>query len=285
MADGMATASLQALGLSLYEARIYLGLLQGGPQNGNELSKKAGVPSSKVYSTLNKLASTGLVSQSKRDGLSEYVCVSPEELMRRLRAKFLQPLDYLETALPSFAVERPDPDVVTISNWDTICDNARTLVAAASQRVLLSTWAENLDELRDTLAAADARGVEIFAMIYGEASLEVGSWQRHSYTEIVAARIAGHMLTIVADGREALLAHRPERGEPTGILTKNPVICLMAEEYMHHDFMLERAKEITGLDTWDRWWRSEPSVRAAILGRALAADSDGNGGVPTPRRG
>src|SRR5438105_459478 len=39
---------LQTVGFSLYEARLYVGLLQGGAQNGNELSKTAGVPSSKV---------------------------------------------------------------------------------------------------------------------------------------------------------------------------------------------------------------------------------------------
>ena len=35
---------LRALGLSLYEARIYLGLMRHGAQNGNELSKTSGVP-------------------------------------------------------------------------------------------------------------------------------------------------------------------------------------------------------------------------------------------------
>ena len=47
--------ALQGLGLSLYEARLYLGLLKGGPQNGNELSRSSGVPSSKVYGMLDRL--------------------------------------------------------------------------------------------------------------------------------------------------------------------------------------------------------------------------------------
>ena len=48
--------SLQELGLSLYETRLYLGLLTGGQQNGNELSRTSGVPSSKVYAMLERLA-------------------------------------------------------------------------------------------------------------------------------------------------------------------------------------------------------------------------------------
>ena len=50
---------LRALGMSLYEARIYVGLLRHGPQNGNEVSKSAGIPSSKVYSGLERLAVEG----------------------------------------------------------------------------------------------------------------------------------------------------------------------------------------------------------------------------------
>ena len=42
---------LQILGFSLYEARVYVGLLRHGPQNGNEVSKSAGLPSSKVYAS------------------------------------------------------------------------------------------------------------------------------------------------------------------------------------------------------------------------------------------
>jgi sugar-specific transcriptional regulator TrmB len=53
--DEPVVARLQALGFSNYEARVYLGLLRHGPQNGNEVSKSAGLPSSKVYSTLERL--------------------------------------------------------------------------------------------------------------------------------------------------------------------------------------------------------------------------------------
>jgi sugar-specific transcriptional regulator TrmB len=57
--------SLQALGLSLYETRLYLGLLTGGRQNGNELSRTSGVPSSKVYAMLERLAADGIVARAR----------------------------------------------------------------------------------------------------------------------------------------------------------------------------------------------------------------------------
>jgi sugar-specific transcriptional regulator TrmB len=281
-----AVASLQDLGLSLYEARLYLGLLRGGAQNGNELSKTAGVPSSKVYATLDKLASAGFVSYVKRGNVAEYVCVAPEELIRRLRKQFMTPLDYLEEALPNLAVRGPDPEIVTISNWDVICDNARAIIDRAVEEIHISTWDENLDELRAALIAASDRGVKVFAMIYGEGTLEVGSSQNHSYQEIVAARIGGHMLSIVVDGHEALIGHLPDHGEPSAIRTRSPVVCLMVDEYLRHDFVLQKAKAITGFDSWDRWWRSDADVRTLMLGSALASNGAPEAQPPaaTPRR-
>jgi sugar-specific transcriptional regulator TrmB len=263
-------ASLQALGLSLYEARLYVGLLAGGPQNGNELSKTAGVPSSKVYGTLNKLVRSGVVSQvSGPDGV-EYACVSAEVLTEKLRRKFDEPLEHLETVLPSISGGHVEPSILTLSSWDIISEEARKIIRGAQQNLRLSIWSEHLDEIREDLADAEARGVEVFAMIYGEGSLEAGSWLQHSYREIVADRLGGQMLTLVADGREVLIAHLPHNHPALGIRTENPVLCLMVEEYLHHDFVLEKAKASVGSEDWDEWWKADPLLRDVILGRLLS---------------
>src|SRR5436190_1057885 len=54
---------LRQVGFSLYEARLYAALLRYGPQNGNELSRNSGVPSSKVYATVEKLVAEGSVQR------------------------------------------------------------------------------------------------------------------------------------------------------------------------------------------------------------------------------
>jgi hypothetical protein len=105
---------------------------------------------------------------------------------------------------------------------------------------------------------------------------------RHSYQDIVSARIGGRMLTLVADERDALIAHRPAAGEPTGIRTRNPVVCLMAVEYLRHDWVLQKAKSITGFEEWDRWWRSDADLRTIMLGRVLGSEA---AGPPRPRSG
>jgi sugar-specific transcriptional regulator TrmB len=262
-----AVESLQELGFSLYEARLYLGLLAHGPQNGNELSRTSGVPSSKVYSTCDKLAAAGVVEHSRQGGTQKYVCIPPEELLKRYREKYMRPLEHLGEVLPELATAQPVPDVLQIANTEAIFDHARGIIDSASSELYLSFWSESLDQFHDSLVAADARGVRVFTMIYGDTRLDIGTELHHSYRDTVATRIGGHMLTLVADGEEALIAHMPARGEPTAVHTRNPVLCLVAEEYLRHDLILQKAKTMTGFDEWDRWLQGDEAVRSVMLGR------------------
>src|SRR5919201_2668001 len=98
---------LRTLGMSLYEARIYVGLLRHGPQNGNEVSKSAGIPSSKVYSTLERLAAKGIVHSVRTGTGTQYICISPQELVQRFRTEFDEPIRYLEEKLAALAAFEP----------------------------------------------------------------------------------------------------------------------------------------------------------------------------------
>ena len=260
-------ASLQQLGLSLYEARIYLGLLTGGPQNGNELSRTSGVPSSKVYAMVERLASEGIATRTSRGNTVEYVCVPPRDLLHKLRERYSKPLDYLDDVLPTIGRDGPEPEIVQVEGLNAIVAHARTIIRASQQELVLSIWEENVAPLREDLEDADARGIKIAGMLYGDELPEFGWWQRHSYRETVASRIRGRMLTAVADGSEALIAHIPERGEATAVRTTNPVLTLVAEEYLIHDLTLQKAKTMTGFAEWDSWLHTDDQLQALTLGR------------------
>ncbi len=256
---------LRALGMSLYEARIYLGLLRHGPQNGNELSRSAGIPSSKVYSTLERLASKGIVHSVRTGSGTQHICISQNELIHRFRAEFDEPIAYLEKTLPALAAFEPAGEVLTVSGLDAIRENSRYIVDDAGKEIYVSVWAVDLEYLREALVSAHERGVSIFGMLYGEEPLDIGSWLVHSYQQIVTERIGGRMLTVVADQEEALIAHIPRQGQASAVRTRNPVLTLIAQEYLHHDIVLQRAQLAIGFDEWDRWWQADPDLRTIIL--------------------
>ena len=53
--------AFENLGLSTYEAKAYFALLSESPLTGYKLSKNSGVPRSRIYETIEKLASKGLI--------------------------------------------------------------------------------------------------------------------------------------------------------------------------------------------------------------------------------
>ncbi len=272
--DEAVVSRLQVLGFSLYEAKVYVGLLRHGPQNGNEVAKSAGLPSSKVYSTLERLASKGLVHSVRRETTTQYVCVSPDELLHRLRADYEEPIDYLAATLPTLASFEPSSEVLTVTGLDAIRENSRYIVLDARSEIYISIWPEDLQYLAPDLTTAAARGVSIFGMLYGdELPPAAGTWLAHSYREIVSDRIGGRMLTLVADRGEALIAHIPRDGAPSALRTLSPVLALITSEYLHHDIVLQRAQATIGFDQWDRWWQGDPDLRTIILsGRDAATD-------------
>jgi HTH-type transcriptional regulator, sugar sensing transcriptional regulator len=264
--DDAVIAGLRSLGMSMYEARVYVALLRHGPQNGNEVSRSAGLPSSKIYATLEKLARDGLVHRVQQDGKTEYVSIPANELLRRLRQEYEEPLAYLEKTLPTLAAFEPAAQVLTVSGLAAIRESIRSLVEDAGDEIYISIWADDFADLGAALTIAHHRGVRIFGMLYGDsAPPEIGSWLTHGYLQIVSDRIAGRMLTLVVDGVEAVIAHIPHGGDATAVRTRNPVICLVTREYLHHDMVLQRAQLAIGFDEWDRWWQADPDLRTIIL--------------------
>jgi hypothetical protein len=75
------------------------------------------------------------------------------------------------------------------------------------------------------------------------------------------------MLTV---GAEALIAHIPDSREASAVRTQCPVLVLVAEEYLIHEFTLQRTKAWAGYDEYDRWLRSDERLRERQSARLTA---------------
>lgn len=281
--------NLRNVGFTLYEARLYYALLRHGPQNGNELSRNSGVPSSKVYGIVEKLEDEGIVQSIKSPSGTRFVALQPDELVRRLRRQFNDPLDFLDKKLPALSSGVvPDEVFLSVSGTEALLGAAQQIISGAKEEFNVSLWEPELEVLREDINEAVDRGVNVFGMMYASApEAPAGTWLHHSYEEIVGTRIGGRMLTLVADAGEALIARFTDAGAAAGVRTRNPVLTLVASEYLHHDMVLQRAQIKIGFDQWDEWWQADPDLRSTILGRALdeAAEVErNNGGAASARR-
>src|SRR3989338_2556896 len=79
--------SLEILGLSERESRVYLALLHVGPTTSSKIIRRTGIAPSKIYDVLEKLIHRGLASFIIQNGKREFHAASPEKILDMVREK------------------------------------------------------------------------------------------------------------------------------------------------------------------------------------------------------
>ena len=90
------TSSLQNLGLTEKEAKVYLALLQTGKSTAYSLALRSNLKKPTVYVTLENLISKGVVQKIPRAKKALYTAISPEELFDIAKSK----MENAKNALP-----------------------------------------------------------------------------------------------------------------------------------------------------------------------------------------
>ncbi len=75
---------LEDLGLTKYQTRVLIALMQCGESKASEVSKLSGVPRAKVYGVLDQLVDMGLVDKKPGRPVT-YVAKEPEDIVERLK--------------------------------------------------------------------------------------------------------------------------------------------------------------------------------------------------------
>ena len=138
-----AVESLKSLGLSEYEAKVFIALQRLGVGTARDVYRLTDVPRSQVYGAAETLEERGLVEIQQSKPM-EYRPVSLEEARDRLQERFEQKqavaFDYLESAReesPSSEEERED--FWTVKGRDTIDSRIEELLQEAEDRVVFIT--------------------------------------------------------------------------------------------------------------------------------------------------
>jgi len=95
--------ALMRLGLTEYEARIYIALVTGGPGGASELSFLSDVPRTKTYGALKKLMHKGLVLAIPEKP-ERYLAASPNETLFPLVGRLSEDLKRAEEAIQSLTL-------------------------------------------------------------------------------------------------------------------------------------------------------------------------------------
>lgn len=152
---------LTALGLTEYEARVYLALLTDHPATGYQISKLAGIPRSMVYEALGRLEARGAVLKSVEEKATLYQPISPAILLDRYEREARERAAVLRNQLmPLFRHEESDR-LWNFSGRKEALAAARELIDSATRELMLVLTDADVEALYQPLAAAHERGVAL----------------------------------------------------------------------------------------------------------------------------
>lgn len=93
--DTSLVRTLSDLGLTNYEAKVYLALTRRGSSTAAETARVAGIPRQRIYDVLASLVTRGLAS-SRPGQVTKYVATAPADAIERLVSDHRQRLEQLE---------------------------------------------------------------------------------------------------------------------------------------------------------------------------------------------
>lgn len=221
---------LQALGFSQYEARTYCALLQKSPANGHEVAKTAGIPTSKIYETLERLSHKGAVLVQRSEP-TLWAPVPHRELVATLRAKMDSTFTAVERGLAQLGAEQDNRLTWSLYGRGNVLHSMSKAIDRAKHRLAVAVPVPELTELAEPLATAVRRGVavDVVAAERPDPDLPAGLNVRvRPHAEAPDRRLA----VVVGDGEEVLLVDLGV-DPPQGMWTHHPAVALLAEEHVH----------------------------------------------------
>ncbi|MER7619503.1 TrmB family transcriptional regulator [Nonomuraea wenchangensis] len=277
---------LQRLGMSGYEAKAYVALVAAGtPLNGYEVAKRSGVPRSTVYETLGKLVSRGAAYEVRlgEAGVG-YISLPPASLLDRMRREFDQSITTLSETLPEVAAPAEVRLIHNLADRSSLLTRAEDVVAAARRDLFLSGWPAELEPLKPLARRAQAEGVDVSTVVFGEDPDPVGHTTRHRFSspQVALENLGCRLLVVVADRRQAVIGGVVNE-DAWGVYTDDPAVVLVAVEYVRHDIAMHLIVERFAADDFESFWTSDPALARLRADHGAAATLLRKAGAPGGR--
>ncbi|MDQ0201883.1 TrmB family transcriptional regulator [Neobacillus ginsengisoli] len=247
----------EEIGFSKNEAKVYITLLKEPAINGYEISKKSGVPRSMVYSVIAKLVLKEAILELRTEPPT-YTPVPVKELVMNRKRKTEETLTFLETELQG--IEKPvEVNVIKhIEGRMQIIHAMQKLMKASNEEIWLSVWKEELGELRSSAEEQVKKGITMYSLLFtDEETTSFGNvfYHRQYTASVEKHRMSQRLTIIIQDNQEVLIAGFIDGQIPQAIQTAEPMLVLLAKEYIRHDMMMKVVTDKLGNDNFNSLWQ------------------------------
>ena len=133
--------SLRNLGLTAYEAKVFVALTKKGSSTVADVHELSGIPRSAVYGALKKLEEKGIIEVRNTKPM-EYKCVPPKIAIERLKTdfdlEFGNALLQLEEIYESVDPNGNDESIWTINGYRHVTEKMMQIVSGARKELFLT---------------------------------------------------------------------------------------------------------------------------------------------------
>jgi sugar-specific transcriptional regulator TrmB len=220
-----AVSTLGELGFSPYEARVYYALLQRSPMNGHEISKQSGVPTSKVYETVERLRGKNAVMVYESDPV-RYAPTPFRDLLTNYSDRLAKTLDDASRVLAQVATETDARLTWSVTGQGNLVEALRNAVRHAERRLVALLPDTAAESLAPDLQAAAERGVAVEVVVAGENQPDLPGSLR---VRRIPPHPAGRLGLVVGDDEETVVT-APDA--TAGVWTHHPAVALLARQHV-----------------------------------------------------
>lgn len=241
----MLVNKMKQFGYTESETNIYLSLIENGSMTGYEVSKKSGVPRSKVYNYLETLVKKGVVLVNKSEP-KIYSAISPEEFVSMLKQTTLDDIRYLDNHLSNIKTKENESLLWQLENQEAVQHKMLYMIENAKESLYIQVWEESLTpKIIQALTQAATKLREFVCILFSESghySLPFDRFYTHGFEKDKLIDMGGHWINLVCDDNIVLFGNLDQTCDV--IWTHNMAMRLLAKEYIKHDaYTLKIVKE------------------------------------------
>ena len=231
---------LREMGLTQYETRVYLGLLEIGAATASRISEHSNVPYSKIYEVLNSLESKGWIETQTGRPRRYY----PKPPVEALEATKMQLENMMRNWERSISAElqpiydkmeiREKPEIWILRGEFNTIAKLREMIENVEAELMIAapTLAESIVEaIPATFGKLRDSNVRLLVMV----SKNVNEKLLEEISKIAEVRVRENMFGggVIADGREALLILGEEK--PSLVIWSDHIgLVKFAKDYFRH---------------------------------------------------
>jgi sugar-specific transcriptional regulator TrmB len=237
---------MESLGLTSYETKVYLSLLETGSMTASDISKRSGVPYSKIYEVLNSLEDKGwLESDSSRP--QKLFPKSPLTALEAMRMRIENDIRDNENLIVSELMPiyqksgiREKPEIWVVRGIYNIAAKVSEIIQTCQHELLIALpqVAENIAKpIQPMLRMLHEKGVRITVL----ASEETTTDTVRAISRIAEVRLKNNMFGggVIGDSKQVMILLGEGRSdnmnmEPIAIWAEHTGLAGFAKDYFHY---------------------------------------------------